>query len=243
MDWSALPEVENNITFIKTIQKPIDDFTALIGAATWTLEEGINVLATFKTEDGYGNASDRTDVFLVSWRQIKAAVDKAISTYELEERTFLDFFDDWGVDEERKAGLQGTTVFPDRFVDWARELSLPVPDDFYQKLMRAQKRHISRRKSNLVELTAKEQRELGRLRREQENFDLAIRATVRAVQYCISVGRRVTRDELLTELNRGKDTITNELFDRIVPLLPPEYRKGPGAPSKCKIGDPNEPEI
>ncbi len=248
MDLSTLPDVQRRepIPFRDfAIKEPIDEPALLFGAATWTLEEAANLLATFRAETRYKDGSDRVAIFQSSWDQIHTALDKTIKSYEVTQKSFLEHIDDWSMEAgSSQITYYGTTVYPDKFVEWAREVSLDVPDDFYDKLMRAQKRHISRRKTDEGEsLTVKEKRELGTLRREKETFDLAIKATVRAVQYCIKEERRVKRSELFDLMCSGDDSISKESFERILPLLPPEYRKGPGAPSSDKIGDPNESEI
>jgi hypothetical protein len=51
------------------------------------------------------------------------------------------------------------------------------------------------------------------------------------------------RAELFDVMCSGDDSISKELFERIMPLLPPEYRNTSGAPSTCKIGDLDESEI
>jgi len=247
MDWSSLPDVKlkESIPFRDFATKEsIDDPTALIGTPTWTLEEGLNLLATFRTEAAYTEGEDRATLFQKSWDHTHKVLQRTLISYELAEKTFLVYADDWAVEPEVPLiAYYNSTVYPDRFIEWAREVSLTVPDEFYGKLMRGQQRHIAHRRIEGGDpLTAKESRELGRLRREKENFELAIKATVRAVRFCIKAGRRVKRGELYDLLSSGDEGITKELFERILPLLPPEFRKTPGAPSTCKIGDPEEPE-
>jgi hypothetical protein len=241
MDWSTLPKAEP-LPYRKLVRKSIDDYTPLIGAAIWTLEEGINLLATFKAENLYEKEEDRSAHFLVCWQQVFSTLFKTLKTYELREKNFLVHAENCGIEPDRpRIILHESTAYPDKFIEWAMDLSLPIPSDFHQKLMRNQKKHIANRPINGPgSLTAKEKRELGRLRREQENFDLAIKATVRAVQFCIKVDRRVKRDEFFDLLAMGEYAISKELFERILPLLPPEYRETSGAPTSCKIGDPNE---
>lgn len=234
MDEDLLNAETVEVEFRTTIMEPIKDLSYMIGAATWTLEDALNLLATFKTKEN----EDQT-VFLQNWLLCHKILVNTLKTYELEEPTFL---------TKGAVEYDGVTfsyfppdcvVFPEKFIDWARELSLDVPDDFYDRLMRAQKKHAANRPL-IGELSAKERRELARLRREQENFELAIKATVRAVQHCITAGRRVKRKEFFDLLTRGENAISKETLERILPLLPPEYRETVGAPSICKIGDPNE---
>lgn len=247
MDLSTLPDIQRIKPLpVKhlAICKPIDDPTPLIGAATWTLEEGLNLLATLQTDSMFNEGDDRAALFRRSWLQTHEVMDKTLINYELVEKTFLIFAQTWTEDPNNPVIFYCySAVYPDKFIEWATEMSLTVPGDFYQKLMRAQKRHIARRESGKEELSAKERRELGRLRREKEDFDLAIKATVKAVQFAIKVDRRVKRSEFLKLLNNySKDGVSKGLVERIIPLLPPEYRETSGAPSTCKIGDPNEPE-
>lgn len=236
------------IAFKRICNSPVEDFDSYICAPTWTLEEGITLLATFKAKT-LNNETIDDDILESCGKYIEKILYKTLVTYEMENKTFL-----IGINYENNPNdpskisfnYDESEIFPDAFINWARDMSLPVPDEFYQKLMRAQERHSLREKGYGVQdsdpLTAKERRELGRLRREKENFDLAIKATVRAVQHCIKVDRRVIRAELFDLLTRGEDKITKEMFDRIVPLLPQEYRETSGAPSSCKIGDSSEPE-
>lgn len=226
---------------------PVKDLTYYITTPTWSLKEGLNLLATFRAEELYPDALENKDEILENcWMDIEGVLYRTLEAYELEEETFLKSANvGYNPDDNKQFDIvfEETEIYPDSFINWAKDMSLPVPEDFYQKLMRAQERHSLGRKSKESQasaLSASEKRELGRLRREKENFDLAIKATVRAVQFCINAGRRVKREELFDLLTSGKDAISKEMYERILPLLPPEYRKGAGAPSKCKIGDPSD---
>lgn len=236
------------LSFTHMSNGPIENVDSYIWSPTWTLKEGIDLLATFKAEALYNDNIDNSKLES-SWEYIDKILYKTLVMYEMEQKTFLikiNYAENPDDPSEISFNYDESEIFPDTFINWAKDMSLPVPDDFYQKLMRAQERHALRKKGYGVHdsdpLSAKERRELGRLRREKENFDLAIKATVRAVQHCIKVDKRVIRADLFDLLTRGEGAISKEMFERIVPLLPQEYRETSGAPSSCKIGDSSEPE-
>ena len=219
----------------KIIKEPITDFTCLVAAPTWNLEDGLNVLATFKHSENCNNISNKT--YLDTWHNCHTILYYALKEYELANKTFTIHCEK--IDESSGDGfgiiLHESIVHPDKFVHWAREMSLPVPDEFYEKVMRASAvRPIANANDELLSLLAKQKREIGRLHREQENFDLAIKATVKAVRYCIAEGRRVKRKELFDLLTVGQEAVSKELFEKILPLLPQEFRRGAGNPGNLK---------
>lgn len=222
--------------YSEVVREPIYDFTYLITAAAWTLEEALNILATFKYSEECANNKISFDD---AWEICHKILYSALKDYELENKTFIvKVLTDEPYNRIHKGlgiRLHESTLYPDKFVHWARENSLPIPENFYQKVIKASAiRPTLTNDDELLSLPAKEKRELGRLRREQENFDLAIKATVKAVTHCIEQGQRLKRDELYGLLSRDPDAISKELFERILPLLPKEFRKGPGAPGKKK---------
>jgi hypothetical protein len=225
---------------------PIKDFDRYIRKPTWTIRNAVDLLTTFRAEEMHIE-SDKFASMEDIWNSIKEILDDYLNSYEYKARTFLISANSFEAPEGSNYYMSDdheSELYPDSFIDWARAMSMYVPDEFYQKLMRAQERFRLGRKSDGAAtdaITAKEKRELGMLRREKENFDLAIKATVRAVQYCINEGRRLKRSELYDFMCCGDESISKETFERIMPLLPPEYRKAAGAPSLCKIGDPDEP--
>lgn len=230
-------QVRKSLNYREIVKEPISDFTYLITAATWNLEEALNVLATFKHSEECANNNKIS--FDEAWKICHKILYYALKDYELENKSFIvKVLTDEPCNNIHKGfgiRLHESTVHPNKFVHWAREISLPVPENFYQKVIKASEiRPTLTKDDELLSLPAKEKRELGRLRREQENFDLAIKATVKAVTHCIEQGQRLKRDELYGLLSRPPDAISKELFERILPLLPKEFRKGPGTPGKKK---------
>ncbi|MBW4056161.1 MAG: hypothetical protein HIU83_12330 [Proteobacteria bacterium] len=232
-------------TYRQIVQKRVDDLSYLIGATTWTLEEGLNLLATFKTPESHNEKNIDDSEFIKQWRVCYEIFINMLDASELQENTFLTYCEYARNSQGEIMGviLHKSTICPIQFIDWAKDISISVPDDFYNKTLKAHKARGGKKLQQqefLDEMTAPnaaEKRELGRLRREKESFDLAIKATVKAVRFCISENRRVKREELFDLLTKEPNGISKELFERILPLLPEEFRKGAGAPKKTNDTD------
>lgn len=226
--------------FRQIVKKRVDDFSYLIGATTWTLEEGLNLLATFKTPEIQAGIYDDESNFIKQWTVCNNILLNPLTADKMLQESFLIYceYARDSNDEIRGVILHKSTVSPIKFIEWAKGISIPVPDDFYNKILKAHKARGGKKLlqqellDEMTSLNSAEKRELGRLRREKENFDLAIKATVKAVKFCISENRRVKREELFDLLTKEPNDISKELFERILPLLPEEFRKGAGAPKK-----------
>lgn len=83
------------------------------------------------------------------------------------------------------------------------------------------------------ELTGEEKRELSQLRRQKEKWDQSIQASAKASQFAFSENRRITRNELWTELkNHGFKDIPDTTFEKIWKAIPEQYRNQGGRPKE-----------
>lgn len=86
-----------------------------------------------------------------------------------------------------------------------------------------------------MELTGKEKRELGQLRREKENWELTIEAAAWAGAYCAiaaSSGSLVINADLGDQLRKKFPDLLDASIRRVQSAIPKQYKKGPGAPRK-----------
>jgi len=86
--------------------------------------------------------------------------------------------------------------------------------------------------ANNRELTAKDARELGRLKNEQEKWDRSIEAAVQVGLFCANIGRPVVRKEVNNLVNLMDIAIPFTTIDKMWKALPDKYKKGAGRPRK-----------
>jgi len=83
-----------------------------------------------------------------------------------------------------------------------------------------------------IELTAKDARELGRLKNEQEKWYRSIEAAVQVGIFCANLGRTVVKREVVDEVIKMDRDIPDTTIDKMWKALPDKYRKGAGRPRK-----------
>jgi hypothetical protein len=86
--------------------------------------------------------------------------------------------------------------------------------------------------ANNIKLTAKDARELGRLKNEQEKWDRSIEAAVQVGIFCANMGRTVVKREVVDEVIKIDRDIPDTTIDKMWKALPDKYRKGAGRPRK-----------
>ena len=86
--------------------------------------------------------------------------------------------------------------------------------------------------ANNRELTAKDARELGRLKNEQEKWHSSIAAAVQVGLFCANIGRPVVREEVNDLVNDIDRAIPFTTIDKMWKALPDKYKKGAGRPRK-----------
>ena len=93
------------------------------------------------------------------------------------------------------------------------------------------------------DLSGKEQRELGQLRREKEKWDRSIEAAVMVGMFCPERKNVLIKDELVKYLIEiGAGDLPDTTMDRIWGAIPQKYRKTAGRPRKPNTNDPDELE-
>jgi len=86
--------------------------------------------------------------------------------------------------------------------------------------------------ANNIELIAKDARELGRLKNEQEKWHSSIKAAVQVGIFCANMARAVVREEVDNLVNNIDEAIPFTTIDKMWKALPDKYRKGAGRPRK-----------
>lgn len=81
-------------------------------------------------------------------------------------------------------------------------------------------------------LSAKEQRELGRLQREKAKWDKSLEAAVHIGTFYAQLDHQITRKELADEIYKIDPNLPNTTIDKIWKSIPEQHRKGAGAPKK-----------
>jgi hypothetical protein len=84
--------------------------------------------------------------------------------------------------------------------------------------------------ANNIEMMAKENRELGQLRREKNKWDNSIAAAVQVGVYCANLGRALMRREVVDFVNNIDNAIPLSAIEQMWKALPIKYRKGSGRP-------------
>jgi hypothetical protein len=83
---------------------------------------------------------------------------------------------------------------------------------------------------NNRELSAKDARDLGRLRNEQEKWHSSIAVAVEVGLFCANIGRPVVRKEVSDFVNDIDSAIPFTTIDKMWKALPDKYKKGAGRP-------------
>ena len=86
--------------------------------------------------------------------------------------------------------------------------------------------------ANNIKLTAKDARELGRLKNEQEKWYRSLEAAVHVGLFCANMGRPVGRKEVNDLVNNIDRAIPFTTIDKMWKALPDKYKKGAGRPRK-----------
>ena len=83
-----------------------------------------------------------------------------------------------------------------------------------------------------MELSGKDARLLGQLKREKENWDNSLAVAVQIGIFCAQEDREVKRDEIFDSAYKLDKNITKATIEKIWKAIPVEFKKRAGAPKK-----------